>query len=278
MFLTKKHLSRRTVLKGAGVTLALPLLDAMIPAATALAQTAAVAEDAHGILLPPARRDHGQHVARPRDGQVDAERLGRRLQAESDPRVARAAQALRHVVREPAEQRDGRRRAQPRARHVAERDEAGQGIGRREHVDDARSGGGEAHRPEHDAAVARSWRPKPRSRRPRAAARRASTTRRSRSATRIPRCRWSSTRARSSRSCSAKATRRKSARRSRTRRRACSIASTTARARCSAISARAIAWCSTTTWRRCARSSGACSWPRAATCPPSKCRRRRSES
>jgi hypothetical protein len=42
MFNTKKHLDRRTVLKGAGVTLALPFLDAMIPASTALAQTAAV--------------------------------------------------------------------------------------------------------------------------------------------------------------------------------------------------------------------------------------------
>jgi hypothetical protein len=41
MYLTKKHLSRRTVLKAAGVSLGLPLLDAMIPAATALAQTAA---------------------------------------------------------------------------------------------------------------------------------------------------------------------------------------------------------------------------------------------
>jgi hypothetical protein len=41
MYLTKKHLSRRTVLKGAGVALGLPLLDAMIPAATALANTAA---------------------------------------------------------------------------------------------------------------------------------------------------------------------------------------------------------------------------------------------
>jgi hypothetical protein len=41
MFLTKRHLSRRTVLKGAGVTLALPFLDAMVPAGTALAQTAA---------------------------------------------------------------------------------------------------------------------------------------------------------------------------------------------------------------------------------------------
>src|SRR5579862_5429489 len=41
MFITKKHISRRTVLKAAGVTLALPFLEAMVPAATALAQTAA---------------------------------------------------------------------------------------------------------------------------------------------------------------------------------------------------------------------------------------------
>ena len=41
MYITKKHLSRRTVLKGAGATIALPLLDAMSPAATAWAQTAA---------------------------------------------------------------------------------------------------------------------------------------------------------------------------------------------------------------------------------------------
>ena len=41
MFITKKHISRRTVLKGAGVNLALPFLSAMVPASTALAQTAA---------------------------------------------------------------------------------------------------------------------------------------------------------------------------------------------------------------------------------------------
>ncbi|MFN2446490.1 MAG: DUF1552 domain-containing protein, partial [Vicinamibacterales bacterium] len=41
MFITKRHLSRRTVLKGLGATMALPLLDAMVPAATASAQTAA---------------------------------------------------------------------------------------------------------------------------------------------------------------------------------------------------------------------------------------------
>jgi hypothetical protein len=41
MFLTKKHLSRRTILRGVGVSLALPLLDSMVPAQTPLAKTAA---------------------------------------------------------------------------------------------------------------------------------------------------------------------------------------------------------------------------------------------
>jgi hypothetical protein len=44
MFITKVHLKRRTVLKGLGACVGLPLLDAMIPAATALAQTAAAAQ------------------------------------------------------------------------------------------------------------------------------------------------------------------------------------------------------------------------------------------
>ncbi|HEY1304163.1 MAG TPA: DUF1552 domain-containing protein [Vicinamibacterales bacterium] len=43
MFVFKKQVSRRTVLKGVGATIALPLLDAMHPAATAWAQTAAAA-------------------------------------------------------------------------------------------------------------------------------------------------------------------------------------------------------------------------------------------
>ncbi|HEX6998632.1 MAG TPA: DUF1552 domain-containing protein [Gammaproteobacteria bacterium] len=41
MFITKKHLSRRTVLRGAGACVALPLLDAMNPAGVAWASTAA---------------------------------------------------------------------------------------------------------------------------------------------------------------------------------------------------------------------------------------------
>ncbi len=41
MIITKKFMPRRTFLRGVGATMALPLLDAMVPAATALAKTAA---------------------------------------------------------------------------------------------------------------------------------------------------------------------------------------------------------------------------------------------
>jgi len=53
MFITKKHLSRRTVLKGAGVTMALPFLEAMVPAATAMAQTAASGKIRAGFFYIP---------------------------------------------------------------------------------------------------------------------------------------------------------------------------------------------------------------------------------
>jgi len=52
-FLTRKFISRREVLKGAGATLALPLLDAMIPAGTAQAQTAAAAAPRLGFVYFP---------------------------------------------------------------------------------------------------------------------------------------------------------------------------------------------------------------------------------
>ena len=53
MFITKKHLSRRTVLKGAGVAISLPLLDAMIPASTAMANTAAAIQPRLGFVYIP---------------------------------------------------------------------------------------------------------------------------------------------------------------------------------------------------------------------------------
>jgi len=52
-FLTKKHLSRRTFLRGSGVALALPFLDAMVPAATALADTAAAPKTRAGFFYLP---------------------------------------------------------------------------------------------------------------------------------------------------------------------------------------------------------------------------------
>jgi hypothetical protein len=44
MLITRKHLSRRTVLRGMGVSLGLPFMDAMVPAQTPLQKTAAVSK------------------------------------------------------------------------------------------------------------------------------------------------------------------------------------------------------------------------------------------
>ena len=64
MFITKKHLSRRTFLRAGGATIGLPLLDAMIPAATALSQTAAAAKPRMGFFYLP----HGAIMANTRYG------------------------------------------------------------------------------------------------------------------------------------------------------------------------------------------------------------------
>jgi hypothetical protein len=53
MFITKKHISRRRVLQGAGVAVALPFLDAMVPAATAIAATAAAPKPRLGFFYFP---------------------------------------------------------------------------------------------------------------------------------------------------------------------------------------------------------------------------------
>lgn len=53
MILTKKHLPRRTFLRGLGGTLALPLLEAMVPAATPLAKTAGAPVRRLGYVFMP---------------------------------------------------------------------------------------------------------------------------------------------------------------------------------------------------------------------------------
>ena len=53
MFVTKKSISRRTVLRGLGTTIALPFLEAMVPALTAAAQTAASPLTRFAVVFVP---------------------------------------------------------------------------------------------------------------------------------------------------------------------------------------------------------------------------------
>ena len=70
MFLTKKAIPRRTFLKGAQAALALPLLDAMIPASTAWAQTAAKPVPRLGFVFVPMGCDHARWTP-PGQGKLD---------------------------------------------------------------------------------------------------------------------------------------------------------------------------------------------------------------
>src|SRR5262245_44194780 len=53
MFISKKFMSRRAVLKGAGVAIALPFVESMMPALTATAQTAANPVKRFGVVFVP---------------------------------------------------------------------------------------------------------------------------------------------------------------------------------------------------------------------------------
>ena len=59
MFITKTSLPRRTFLRGVGATVALPRLEAMVPARTALAQSAAAPVKRFGFIYVP----HGADMA-----------------------------------------------------------------------------------------------------------------------------------------------------------------------------------------------------------------------
>jgi hypothetical protein len=53
MFIAKKAISRRTVLKGMGAAVALPLLDSMVPALSAMSRTAAQPVQRFGVVYVP---------------------------------------------------------------------------------------------------------------------------------------------------------------------------------------------------------------------------------
>ena len=59
MIIVKTHIPRRTFIRGMGVTLALPLLDAMIPARSLFAQSAAKGTSRIGFVYVP----HGAIMA-----------------------------------------------------------------------------------------------------------------------------------------------------------------------------------------------------------------------
>ena len=70
MIITKKALPRRTFLRGAGATLALPLLDAMVPAATASTRTAARPVRRLGFVFMPMGCDQSRWTPPGMDGRL----------------------------------------------------------------------------------------------------------------------------------------------------------------------------------------------------------------
>ena len=101
MMISKKALPRRTVLRGMGATLALPLLDAMVPAMTALAQTPAAAG------APPRLRLHPDGIGH---RAVDASGRGRGIdRSVAEPQPARCGEGSDHHHQQPgAEERVSR--------------------------------------------------------------------------------------------------------------------------------------------------------------------------
>ena len=116
MFITKKHISRRTVLRGMGVTVALPLLDAMVPARDGVRQDRGRrvgVEGAAGRHRDGARLRR-QHRVRPAEEPVVA---GGRSGRDFDLSPS-ALSAARAVPRLP-DDRQQHRRAQRRGVHAA---------------------------------------------------------------------------------------------------------------------------------------------------------------
>ena len=210
-FITKKHLSRRTMLRGLGVSVALPLLDSMVPAQTPLAKTAAAAKTPLLRHLRSARRD---------DGQMDSRAGRRRLRVPREPEASRktARPRLRgQQSRASAGQRRRfrcRRRSRAFRRRFPQRRASRKRFRPRRHDD--RSGPGRAHRPGHPAAFHRNGHRGSRLElRLRATAARISTP--SPGARRRCRCPWRTARRSSSSGCSAMAATPRSAFRARSR-------------------------------------------------------------
>ena len=224
MFLTGKHMSRRTALRGLGATIALPLLDSMIPARTVFAQTAAgrAASRTRLVCIEQVHGAAGCSEYGATQNSLESRRDRPQLRPEQEqPQPARAVpqppdhrQQHRHAHGRGVHRRRSRRRPLPLERRDvhARAPEAHGRVGRpRRHVD------GPAVRRRSSARTRRFRRCSSASSRsisPAAAptATPASTPTRSAGPRRISRCRWCAIRAWCSSRCSAPAARRSSAR------------------------------------------------------------------
>ena len=116
MFITKMHLSRRTMLRGLGAALALPVLDSMVPALTALADTAAAPVRRLGVFYVP----NGMSMPYwfPKTEGPLAETAG---DAPVAGRIQGSRAALWRSRRRAGESGQGRRRPRALGRHLPDR-------------------------------------------------------------------------------------------------------------------------------------------------------------
>ena len=216
MFITKKHLSRRTVLRGLGATVALPFLDAMVPAATAPAEDRGRPEDRGWPHRDGARR---RRLARSRGWPSTTGRRSRKAPTSSSRRACLRSSRSATTSRSSATPiwptpsrppRRSRRRPQSLVRGVPDR-EPSQAHRRVRHL--RRRVDGSDLRAEVRAGHARcrrsscASRTSGRSPAPAATATAASTRRRSPGRRRRCRSRWSAIRGSRSSACSATARR-----------------------------------------------------------------------
>ena len=107
MFITQEGAAPPHVPEGVGATVALPLLDAMVPALTAQRADAPRRRCSGSARLRAERRDHGA---------VDCRRRRAGLRVLADPEAARAVPRIRLVVERPHRARPGGRRRSRRQR------------------------------------------------------------------------------------------------------------------------------------------------------------------